>query len=116
MKDSARERAKEILLDHVGSDDPISSRELSGMLDDDDEVGSFPKTRFLVREIMMEDQIPIAASNNGYYVVETEQELDDYLNQLEQRILGISERKYAVQRAADRWDGDIEPDDDLDIL
>jgi len=115
MGSDVRSRVKEILLEHKGSDDAISSREISNQLDKD-EVGSFPETRMLIRDIMLEDQIPIASSNSGYYVIETEEELRDYVDQLEQRILGMSERKFAVQRAANVWDGEIETDDDLDLL
>ncbi|MGB9932890.1 hypothetical protein [Haloarcula amylolytica] len=115
MSDDARELVKELLLDHRGADNPISSREISEHLEAQ-EVGSFPKTRMLVRDIMLEEQIPIASSNNGYYVIETEEELQDYIDQLESRILGISERKFEVRRAANEWDGEIETDDDLDLL
>jgi ABC-type uncharacterized transport system ATPase subunit len=115
MGKDARKRVKEMLLDHRGQDDPISSREISDQLEKD-EVGSFPETRMLVRDIMLEDQIPVASSNSGYYVVETEEELKDYVDQLESRILGMSERKFAVQRAANEWDGEIETDEDLDLL
>ena len=115
MSDDARELVKELLLDHRGADNPISSREISEHLEAQ-EVGSFPKTRMLVRDIMLEEQIPIASSNNGYYVIETEEELQDYIDQLESRILGISERKFEVRRAANEWDSEIETDDDLDLL
>jgi hypothetical protein len=115
MAQDPRERVKELLLDHRGKDNPISSREISEQLKKD-EVGSFPETRMMVRDIMLEDQIPIASCNRGYYVVETEEELKDYVDQLESRILGVSERKFAVQRAANEWDGEIETDEDLDLL
>jgi len=115
MADSARERVKQIMLNHKGANNAISSREISEKLEKE-EVGSFPQTRMLIRDIMLEDMIPIASSTNGYYVVETEQELRDYVDQLESRILGMSERKFAIQRAANAWDGEIEPDEDLDLL
>ena len=115
MSKSPREIVKELLLDHKGSDNPISSREISEELDKE-EVGSFPETRMMIREIMIEDEIPIASSNAGYYVIEAEEELQDYVDQLESRILGMTERKMHIQQAANNWDGDIETDDDLDLL
>jgi len=115
MAEDARERVKQLLLEHRGADDPISSREISEALEKD-EVGSFPSTRMLIRDIMLEDEIPIASGNQGYFIIETEEELGDYIDQLENRILGISERKFAVRKAADRWDGEIETDEDLDLL
>lgn len=115
MSKSAKEQVKELLLDHRGADNPITSREISNKLKKS-EVGSFPETRELIREIVLEDEIPIASSSNGYYVIETEQELKDYIDQLEQRILGISERRFAVHKAANNWDGNIETDEDMDLL
>lgn len=115
MAESPREVVKELLLEHKGSDNPITSREISDELDRR-EVGSFPQTRMLIRDIMMEDQIPVASSTNGYYVITAEEELQDYVDQLESRILGMTERKMMIQKAANQWDGDIETDDDLDLL
>lgn len=112
----AREKAIAILENHRGAANPITSRELSEQLHDDKEVGSFPKTRFLIRDIMLEEKIPIAATHDGYFIIETESELKEYVENLEQRILGMSERKFAVQRAANEWDGDIATDDELDLL
>lgn len=66
MSDDAKKRAKQIIQEHVGADDPITSRELSDKLSNADEVGSFPETRSLIREIVVEDRIPIASSGNGY--------------------------------------------------
>lgn len=70
----------------------------------------------LIRDIMIEDKIPILASGQGYWVAEHETEIQDYIENLEQRIMGMTERRFAVKRAANEWDGDIESDDDLDIL
>jgi|GEM_PF-595892 len=110
-----REKVKELLLEESSADDPITSREISDELAGN-EVGSFPETRMIIRDIMISDGIPIVSSNQGYWVAETEQEIQDYLDNLENRIMGITERRYAVKQAAAMWDGDIETDDDLDIL
>lgn len=110
-----RETVKELLLENSSADDPITSREISNALEEN-EVGSFPKTRMIIRDIMMRDKIPIVSSNQGYWVAESEQEIQDYLDNLENRIMGITERRYAVLQAVELWDGDIETDDDLDLL
>lgn len=102
-------------MDHRGSDNPITSREINEEIGADN-IGSFPSTRAIIREIMIEDQIPVAGSNQGYYVIETEEELSEYVDNLEERVLSISDRKYAVLRAADEWRDEIETSDDTDLL
>lgn len=113
-----RERVKELLMEHHGAGNSISSREIDEQLDLDN-VGSFPSTREVVRDIVLKDQIPIVSEpgpNGGYFVPETEAEIETYIEQLNSRIAGITERKVAVQIAANVWEGDIETSEDLDIL
>lgn len=97
--DVVRQRVKELLLDHKGADDPITSREINEEVNLD-RVGSFPSTRAVIREIVLQDKIPVAGSSNGYYVIETEEELENYVENLNGRIVGLAERRYAVLRAA----------------
>ncbi|MFC6723091.1 hypothetical protein ACFQE1_01525 [Halobium palmae] len=106
---------KEILLNHRGSDNPISSREINEEIDEDN-IGSFPGTRAIIRDIVLEDRIPIAGGHNGYYVIETEEELEDYLDNLTSRINGMAERRWGVQRAANEWDAYPEHPEDSDVL
>ena len=109
------ETAKELLLNHRGKGNEISSREINKEVELDS-VGSFPQTRKLVKDIMYQEQIPIIGGGNGYYVAETEEELASYLESLEGRIISNAERKMAVQRAANQWRDQIEEDDDYDVL
>jgi ABC-type uncharacterized transport system ATPase subunit len=113
--DDPREQVKSLLLDHRGAGNPITSRKINEKIQQD-AIGSFPGTRALIREIMVEEQIPVIGGSNGYYVAETEEEIQEYIDTLEKRIMGITERRYAIKRAAELWDGEIEEDDDLDIL
>lgn len=109
-----KDEVRELLLEHRGSDNPITSREINEIVGLDD-IGSFPSTRAVIREIVMEDRIPIAGSSQGYYVIETEDELEDYIENLENRITNIAERRYGVLRAVRDWDEEI-VDEDSDIL
>ncbi|MFC4550086.1 MULTISPECIES: hypothetical protein [Halorussus] len=68
------------------------------------------------RELLLEEQIPIASSSNGYYILETEDELKEYVDNLEGRMMKIADLKYAIRRAAQDWDDDIEPSEDADLL
>ncbi|CQH63991.1 uncharacterized protein HHUB_4246 (plasmid) [Halobacterium hubeiense] len=112
--DPAREEIKQLILEAKGPSNAISSREINEQVDVDS-VGSFPQTREIVRELLMEG-IPIASNTNGYYVIESEEQLADYVDTLDSRMTGIAERRYGILRAADQWDGDIEASDDHDVL
>ncbi|MCL9818392.1 hypothetical protein [Natronocalculus amylovorans] len=94
-----RDQIREMLLDHRGSDNPISSREISDELGID-EVESFPVTRGLIKEILKEDKIPVAGYSQGYFVIETEEELEDYLDNLDSRAMNTIQRKYLIKNAA----------------
>lgn len=94
-----RDQIREMLLEHRGSDNPIKSREISNELGID-EVESFPVTRGLIKEILKEDKIPVAGSSQGYFVIETEEELQDYLDNLDSRAMNTIQRKYLIKEAA----------------
>lgn len=111
----AKEEVKDIILDHRGSDNQISSREINEEIGVDD-IGSFPNTRAIIRELILEDNIPIASGGNGYFVIETEDELKEYIDSLESRMLSIADRKYGIRRAAQDWDENIESSEDADLL
>ncbi|WP_121820535.1 hypothetical protein [Halostella salina] len=111
---AVKEQVKQILLNHKGEDNPISSREINEEIGVDD-IGSFPSTRAIIRELVMDDYLPVAASTKGYFVIQDEDELEDYIDQLENRVMNITERKFAVQRAVLEWDEEI-VDEDSDLL
>lgn len=108
--DKQYERTKELLLKHRGSDDPITSREISDELDLDD-IGSFPNTRECIRDIMFEELIPVVGANNGYYVAESADEIDDALETLQSRITNTAERRAMLERAARKSDEFEFPED-----
>ena len=105
-----KDEIKELLLEHKGADNPITSREINEEFDLDN-IGSFPSTRALIRELVLEDGIPIAGSSQGYFVIQTEEELENYKDNLESRILNMTERRYAIARAVDRWEPDVDSED-----
>ena len=74
--DEQYEQVKEMVLDHRGRSNQISSREINEVVELDT-VGSFPKTRQCIRDIMFQERIPIIGGGNGYYIAETEQEIAD---------------------------------------
>lgn len=91
----------EILVDHRGEDNPITSREIAdetGL----DSLDSTPCTRGVLRRLECEHDLPIASSNKGYYLIEEHGEARDYLQNLESRKQGIEQRKKAVMSAVER--------------
>ncbi|WP_049899211.1 hypothetical protein [Halococcus agarilyticus] len=113
--DEVKAEVRNLILNHQGAANPISSRQINDDIEVDD-IGSFPNTRSIVRELIFEEGLPIASGSNGYYLIETEAELVGYTESLESRVLNITDRKAAVIRAARGWQGEIEPDDDSDLL
>ncbi|APX00229.1 hypothetical protein CHINAEXTREME_20690 (plasmid) [Halobiforma lacisalsi AJ5] len=79
------ETVKELLLEHRGRDNPISSREINEVIEVDS-VGSFPKTRKYVRQVLYEEEIPVASGSNGYYVIEDQDELEEEISSIDRRI------------------------------
>jgi hypothetical protein len=93
------EAAKALLSVRVGEKNALPSRQLALFLGlkDDAERGTV-KTREIIAELVR-GGMPVGASERGYFVLETEQELDDYLHDLTQRELGIRARHDNVLRA-----------------
>jgi hypothetical protein len=42
--------------------------------------------------------LPLAASNKGYYLISTQQEYDEYMNNLDSRSAGIEQRKKIITK------------------
>jgi hypothetical protein len=78
----------------------MSPRGQTGQIVNDTD--SFPTTRAIIRELILEDNISIASGGNGYFVIETEDELKEY-NSLESRMMSIVDRKYRICRALLYW-------------
>ena len=78
---------------HVGSE--VSSRELALALGIDDVAGQ-PTTRVLITEAVGSCAMPIGANERGYYLIESPEQLDEYVLGLHSRILGIEARAEAV--------------------
>ncbi|MDS0261892.1 ATP-binding protein [Haloarcula sp. S1CR25-12] len=96
--EEVKKRIAEILEQHQGSSNTITSREIREQLNHEtDEAPS--KVRKLISELVLEEELPVASNSNGYYLIQDEDELEDYVDKLEKRARGINERKLGVQRA-----------------
>lgn len=114
--DDIKNEIRKILLDHVGKENAIHSGEVAdrvGVKDDDTHV----RAREYLTELV-EDGVPLASSTaHGYWIIENQDELDNYIGSLERRERNIENRKLKVLDAADSWpDLDLTDDDDGDLL
>lgn len=86
---------KNILERHIGERNPITSAEIANMLDivEDD---THATTRDLLLKAAEEYCLPLAANNNGYYLIDNDAEYEKYIASLNRRIDGINKRKEII--------------------
>jgi hypothetical protein len=93
-----------ILAQHVGHRNPIKSSTLAEMLEIGDEHRGTRATRAVILEVVRRG-LPVAASEEGYFTLENEMELNSYITDLNDRITGIQQRGNLVNRAFQSWKG-----------
>lgn len=89
------ENLRDILEQHCGRRSAISSAKLAyllGIQEDDTHSG----TRELIFECAEKYQLPVAATNRGYYLLQTDEEYYDYIQTLEDRMAGIRRRAQVI--------------------
>lgn len=91
------EDEKELVLNQLalGKEDSISAREIANNTNLRSD-----RTDLLVRSIisaLIEDGQPIGSWSGGYYLVETEEELNEVIDQIQQRIRGMQWRIRALR-------------------
>ncbi|SIS00168.1 hypothetical protein SAMN05421858_5101 [Haladaptatus litoreus] len=92
-----------VLKDHVGEENAITSGEISDILGGMDELDSTPQTRKCVRALIHKRNIPIGSGHNGYWVMESEDELEDTIAQLTRRKQGITARQEKLVEGFAYW-------------
>jgi hypothetical protein len=55
-----------------------------------------PTTRRLIAKLILDEGLPIAAFGKGYFYIETPQELSEYMDFLDEKILQTTNRKAIV--------------------
>ena len=88
---------KDILLQHYGKRNPITSLEIAniiGIVEDD----THAQTRALILNCAKNYDLPLAAHNRGYYLISNQQEYDEYMANLDSRSAGIEERKRIITK------------------
>lgn len=94
--------------------DAITSAALSDRLEMHDGEAS-PQTREAIRILRRERGLPVRAGNVGYWVCQTEQEADEYIEKLRSRIAGIEQTLQEFDAAWDAHRNDNAPDIPDDI-
>jgi hypothetical protein len=100
-------KIKEILWGHKGKENAVPASEISDLIGVD-ERETYSETRRLVLKAVKKYELPIAATDKGYYFIETQEELINYLGILDSRILEIEERKKVIYNNFVKYHGEIE--------
>lgn len=95
---STHSQLRKILSNHRGRENAITSTELAAQIGINDANGN-PTTRFEILSLIRLSGMPIGSCPNGYYIIETSDELREYLDRLDHRIAGIERRKQLVREA-----------------
>ena len=109
--EDVKQEIRDVLTDHVGKDEAIHAGEIAdevGVPDDDTHV----RVREYITELL-EEGLPLASSTaHGYWIIENQEELDNYVGSLERRARSTENRKLDVLDAAESWpDLDLTDDD-----
>lgn len=95
------DEVEELIRSHPGKENAITSREISEILGGIDTLDSTPQTCELIRTLVRERKVPIAACSVGYFLIQNQDELNEYLVNLQQRESQIRERRLALLDAVE---------------
>lgn len=101
---------KKLLQDHVGRHNAITQSQLS------DALGMNPSTlRSELRRLREERNIPIANQRNGYYIIQGNGELQDFIGHINEEIASKKQTIEHTLEAFEEFDGDvnIEPEQEV---
>ena len=93
------EQALDILADHRGSDNSISSEEINRELGIGE--GDSFEGKEVLQYLLYEEGIPIAATRNGYFLIDSKRDLHRYVQMLHRSPYRTEEREQAAKRAFD---------------
>lgn len=88
-----------IMADHRGSTNSITVEELNRQLGID--AGDSFEGKEVLQYLLYEAEIPIAATRNGYFLIDSRRELHSYLQQLHRSQYRTDKREQAAKRAFD---------------
>lgn len=99
----------DILKDHRGEAEAISSAQINNQVQLD-KSDTRSRTREVIKYLLFERGMAIGATNQGYYLIKTSEELLDNIERLDDRIFGLELRKKGIRMA---YHGDALADSDI---
>lgn len=91
---------EELLADHRGPENAVSSGEIADRLGIDDS-GSNPRTREAVKVLLDDRELPVISNSDGYFVATAESQIEEEVESLQSRIEGIQQRQQLIR---DAWE------------
>lgn len=107
-----KEDIREVLLDHVGKENAINASEIAELVGID-EGDTYSRTRRYITDVL-EEGVPVASNpGHGYWIIKSQEELDNYVGALGRRARQIDNRRIKAIDAAEEWpDLDLPADPD----
>lgn len=94
-----KEQIVQIMEKHIGKDNAITVQEIADLIGHHDSGLTNPSIRSKITECIIDDGIPIGSCSNGYFIIENETELNEYMINLQSRINGMQQRLNAIDTA-----------------
>lgn len=88
-------KIKKILEKHVGKENAISAAKIAKLIGKQED-DTHARTRDILFKTAKKYKLPLAATSKGYYLIETEDEYNEYIDNLNKRIKGIKKRKKII--------------------
>lgn len=101
-----RERIKNILMEHRGRKNAIAAKRIS-------EAMGFPMedtqsvSRQAIWDTAAEFGLPLISCNKGYFIAQTDKEMEDYNANYEKRISGMRRTQRMANENYERWKNEI---------
>ena len=104
MQETSVEKVKNLLEHHKGEENAITAKSIAFICNLPDSNGN-PNVRAIIRFIIEEYSLPIAASPKGFFLISNDEEYAKYMNNLNDRITGIEKRKTALVKSYNTYFG-----------
>lgn len=96
---SPHDRVEQVIRAHCGKENVIPADKIATKADINDS-GNHTDTKDIIRDLLRDRHLPVGATNQGYYLMETRREVEDYLSTLRSRSHEINRRREMVEEAA----------------
>lgn len=85
------EEVRDILMNHRGANNPITAKEISSMMGFDME-DTQHMCRQIIKRTMDMFSLPVISCTRGYYIANTDEEIQSYCDNIRGRIKGMRQR------------------------